>query len=82
MNGVQCTSHREKERDECLNSVLLCLRLLMDLKDLTSGGGGGVTYQGRCAVNIGSVQPRTPSPNHTDRNIIPHIALGNGKIQY
>ena len=44
---------RERERDERSTSALLCLRLPMSVNE--------VTYQGRYAVNVGPVQPCTPS---------------------
>ena len=47
---------RERERDERSTSALLCLRLPMSVNE--------VTYQGRYAVNVGPVQPCTPS-THT-----------------
>ena len=47
---------RGKERDERSTSALLCLRLPMSVNE--------VTYQGRYAVNVGPVQPCTPS-THT-----------------
>ena len=51
--GCWRSTKGEWERDECSTSALLYLRLLMS--------DGGVTYQGRYAVNVGPVQPSTAS---------------------
>ena len=55
--GCWRSTKGEWERDECSTSALLYLRLLMS--------DGGVTYQGRYAVNVGADQPCSPSSHHT-----------------
>ena len=53
---INIRNRKGKERDERSTSALLCLRLPMSVNE--------VTYQGRYAVNVGPVQPCTPS-THT-----------------